>query len=80
MSVPPVLWARVKAAIFDANITPATRGYRLPSILSQPVLHIVLSASRLGTATAIEAIVRQDERRASNGATRGGRPLPLPDA
>ncbi len=39
-----------------------------------------LSASRLGTVTATEAIVRQDGRRPSNAATGGGRPLLLPDA
>jgi hypothetical protein len=39
-----------------------------------------LSASRLGTVIAIEAIVRQDDRRPSNGATGGGRPLLLPNA
>jgi hypothetical protein len=39
-----------------------------------------LSASRLGTVTAIEAIVRQDDRHPSIGATEGGRPLLLPDA
>jgi hypothetical protein len=32
------------------------------------------------TVTAIEAIVRQDDRRPSSGATGGGRPLLLPDA
>ena len=39
-----------------------------------------MSASPLGTVTAIEAIVRQDDRRPSNGATGGGRPLLLLDA
>ena len=39
-----------------------------------------LSASRLGTVTATEAIVHQDDRRPSNGATGAGRPLLLPDA
>ena len=39
-----------------------------------------LSASRLGTVTAIEAIVRQYLRCPSNGATEGGRPLLLRDA
>jgi hypothetical protein len=39
-----------------------------------------LSASPLGTVTAIDAIVRQDDRRPSNGATGGGRPLLLLDA
>ena len=41
---------------------------------------LILSASRLGIVTAFEAIVRQDDRRPSNAATRGGRPLLLPDA
>ena len=36
------------------------------------VLDRRLSASRLGTVTAIEAIVRQNHRRPSNGATGGG--------
>ena len=36
-----------------------------------------LSAGPLGTVTAIEAIVHQDSRRPSNGATGGGRPLLL---
>ena len=35
---------------------------------------------KLGTGTAIEAIVRQDDRHPSNAATGGGRPLMLPDA
>ena len=39
-----------------------------------------LSASPLGTVTAIEAIVREDDRRPSNGAAGGGRPLLLLDA
>ena len=39
-----------------------------------------LGASPLGAVTAIEAIVRQDDRRPSNGATGGGRPLLLLDA
>jgi hypothetical protein len=39
-----------------------------------------LSAGRLGTVTAIEAIVRQDDRRPSNAATGGGQLLLLPDA
>ena len=38
------------------------------------------STSRLGTVSAIEAIVRQDDRLPSNGATEGGRTLLLPDA
>jgi hypothetical protein len=38
------------------------------------------SASGLGTVTAIDAIVRHDDRRHSNGATGGGRALLLPDA
>ena len=44
------------------------------------VIRCRLSASRLGTVTAIKAIVRQDHRRPSNGATGGGWPLLLPDA
>src|SRR5690348_3504041 len=40
------MWARVEAAIFDANITPAARGCRLPSTATQPVLHTVYSAGR----------------------------------
>jgi hypothetical protein len=39
-----------------------------------------LSASRLWTIIAIEAIVRQDDRCPSNGATGGGLRLLLPDA
>jgi hypothetical protein len=39
-----------------------------------------LSASRLGTVIAIEAIVRQDDRRSLNGAIGGGRPLLLREA
>jgi hypothetical protein len=35
---------------------------------------------RRGTVTAIEAIVRQDDRGPSKGATEGGPPLLLPDA
>ncbi len=38
-----------------------------------------LSASRLGTVAAVEAIVGRDDRHASNVATRGGWPLLLPD-
>jgi hypothetical protein len=38
------LWARVEAGTFDANITPAARGCRLPSTSSQSLLHTVHSA------------------------------------
>ena len=43
MSVPPVLWARVEARNLRREHHPRTRGYRLPSIDSQPVLHIALN-------------------------------------
>ena len=39
-----------------------------------------VARSRLGTVTAIEAIVRQDDLLPSNGATGGARPFLLPDA
>src|ERR1039458_9367523 len=49
--------ACVEARTFDANNNPATRGCRLPSTSSQPVLHIVYSDRELPGARTWKAIV-----------------------
>src|ERR1700746_309555 len=62
--------SEVAAAALPGRSTAGARNHR----------DVRLSASPLGTVTPIEAIVHQDHRRSSNGATGGARPSLLPDA
>jgi hypothetical protein len=66
---------QVRAAAFSSDVRLANSAPAGAEVASgRP------GASRLGTLTAIEAIVRQDDRRRSNAATGDGWPLLLPDA